>query len=68
MKKADLYEASNSMQKQDTSEVLSEFCSRLYYGSNEKVLDVGCGPGDVTAGMILPMLPSDATLVCICNY
>lgn len=65
MKEADLYAASNSMQKRDTSQVLYEFSSRLRYGENEKVLDIGCGPGDVTTEMILPLLPKDATLVGI---
>ena len=63
MKEADLYAASNSMQKEDTSQVLSEFTNCLHYGSKEKALDIGCGPGDVTAGLILPLLPEDATLV-----
>lgn len=65
MKEADLYAASNSMQKRDTSQVLSEFSGRLRYAENENVLDIGCGPGDVTAEMILPLLPKDATLVGI---
>ncbi|KAJ1519495.1 hypothetical protein ONE63_004780 [Megalurothrips usitatus] len=63
MDNASLYACANCLQKRDASRALEEFLPRMTWGSDEMVLDVGCGPGDVTAEVLLPKLPSDVSHV-----
>ncbi|GLH06452.1 Juvenile hormone methyltransferase [Gryllus bimaculatus] len=55
-----LYARSNAAQRESVSRVLREWAGRLRWSREEQeaVLDVGCGPGDVTAQLLLPRLPS----------
>ncbi|KAG8323375.1 hypothetical protein J6590_006386 [Homalodisca vitripennis] len=63
MDNAELYAVYNSMQKKDTQKALAEFMPRFSWSEDEMILDVGCGPGDVTAEVLYPYLPSSARLV-----
>ncbi|XP_054260266.1 juvenile hormone acid O-methyltransferase-like [Macrosteles quadrilineatus] len=63
MDNAELYSLYNSMQRQDTETVLAEFTTRLSWTEGELVLDIGCGPGDVTVEVLMPRLPVSAKLV-----
>lgn len=59
-----LYSAYNTMQRRDSLDIITEFFPQMsWMNETECVLDVGCGPGDVTAGILLPRLPSSATVV-----
>uniref|UniRef100_A0A8D8SUL3 Juvenile hormone acid O-methyltransferase n=1 Tax=Cacopsylla melanoneura TaxID=428564 RepID=A0A8D8SUL3_9HEMI len=58
MHKATLYETNNSMQQLDTAKLLSQYIDQFSWGPNELVLDVGCGPGNVTVKLLLVNLPS----------
>lgn len=70
MENAELYSVYNSMQKKDTISILKEYGPKLSWSVEEEhVLDVGCGPGDVTAEIVLPQLPPYASVVSILlNY
>ncbi|XP_054286595.1 juvenile hormone acid O-methyltransferase-like [Macrosteles quadrilineatus] len=63
MENAELYLSYNAVQKRDAEMILGEFSSRLSWSENEDVLDIGCGPGDVSTEVLLPHLPKNATLV-----
>lgn len=57
MENAELYSSANGMQKRDAEEVISEFCDKLKWSEDARVLDIGCGSGEVTAEILLPRLP-----------
>lgn len=59
MNKAVLYQNSNGLQRYDAQQVLNEFQSvwKWRLDGRDTMLDVGCGSGDVTMDMILPILP-----------
>ncbi|KAK7870782.1 hypothetical protein R5R35_005447 [Gryllus longicercus] len=65
MYQASLYARSNSVQHVNVSRVLREWAGRLRWSREEQeaVLDVGCGPGDVTAQLLLPRLPSSVRVL-----
>ena len=53
MHRAELYKKNNQFQLFETLLVLDEFMPKLDWSSkDDKVLDVGCGTGDVTAGVL----------------
>lgn len=64
MNNANLYQKTNSVQKRDAVEIMSEF-SNLFRSSklDAKLLDIGCGSGDVLVDIILPKLDGDYTEV-----
>ncbi|XP_046998115.1 juvenile hormone acid O-methyltransferase-like [Schistocerca americana] len=64
MEDAELYATSSSLQQEFVSQVLDELWPSLSWLSEEgTVLDVGCGPGDVTFHELLSRLPPDFTVV-----
>ncbi|XP_034246514.1 juvenile hormone acid O-methyltransferase [Thrips palmi] len=63
MDNAGVYAGANPLQKRDATETVKEFFHKMRWGSRETVLDVGCGPGDVTAKVLFPKLPVDASCV-----
>ncbi|GLH06460.1 Uncharacterized protein GBIM_11971 [Gryllus bimaculatus] len=65
MYQAALYARSNDVQHMNVSRVLREWAGRLRWSREEQeaVLDVGCGPGDVTAQLLLPRLPSSVRVL-----
>ena len=53
MHRAELYKESNSFQLKETLLVFEDYLPKLKWSQEtEKVLDVGCGTGDVTAGVL----------------
>jgi juvenile hormone-III synthase len=61
MNNAKLYKKSNTQQKRDAQDIMSEFAHVFEAVSGEvdqSLLDVGCGAGDVLAEIILPKLSS----------
>lgn len=64
-----LYSKSNSFQRRATTKVLDEFSQFLNWrlDSLDTALDVGCGSGDVTVELILPILPSQFRRLVACD-
>ncbi|XP_045102473.1 juvenile hormone acid O-methyltransferase-like [Portunus trituberculatus] len=58
MEDAQLYVSANAMQKRDALLVLSEYLPQMAWSEEgENVLDIGCGSGDVTRNLLMPLLP-----------
>jgi juvenile hormone acid methyltransferase len=45
------------------TKVLSEYIQSMSWKRGDRVLDVGCGPGNVTTQVLLPRLPEDFGLL-----
>ncbi|XP_072766149.1 juvenile hormone acid methyltransferase isoform X2 [Anoplolepis gracilipes] len=58
------YIAGSSMQYRDTKHLIEEFKNELMQ-MHGKCLDIGCGPGQVTKEILLPLLPDDAEVIDI---
>lgn len=65
MNAAPLYSRSNLMQRQDALHVLKRYSKLVRWNLDEetKVLDVGCGDGNVTLDILLPFLPENVRKV-----
>lgn len=64
MYKAKLYKTANELQRTDNKLVLDEFKHTIKWrGFGDSLLDIGCGSGDVTVDMILPLMPSNYSLL-----
>ncbi|XP_071522293.1 juvenile hormone acid O-methyltransferase [Panulirus ornatus] len=58
MEDAQLYASANAMQKRDALLVLTEFLPQMaWQEEGEMILDIGCGSGDVTRNLLMPLLP-----------
>ncbi|XP_066907241.1 juvenile hormone acid O-methyltransferase isoform X2 [Halyomorpha halys] len=53
----------NNVTGKDTLEILEAHRKSFRWSKEERVLDIGCGPGDATANVILPSLPEGSVLV-----
>jgi len=52
----EIYVRENGMQRRDASDILSTFLEKMIWKQDEVVLDIGCGPGDVTSDILYPFL------------
>ncbi|EEB15131.1 phosphoethanolamine N-methyltransferase, putative [Pediculus humanus corporis] len=59
MENPKMYSSANGMQKKDAKEILTEFKNKLKLNDCRRILDVGCGSGEVSAQIILPLLSKD---------
>lgn len=61
MNKAALYKRSNGLQRRDAKQTVDEFSHLLDWrpDGNDSLLDIGCGSGDVTIDILLPVMPMD---------
>lgn len=59
MNRPELYRQVNRIQRRDAQEALEEFADSIKWRSDgcDSVLDAGCGSGDVTVDILLPILP-----------
>lgn len=66
---ANLYAKSNAYQRKAVKDVLDEFSPLLNWRKDgrESVLDVGCGSGDVTVELIVPILPAQFDCLIACD-
>lgn len=64
MDNASLYATSNQLQRRDASVALAASVPAMRWGGGggggERVLDIGCGSGDVTATLLAAALPDQA--------
>lgn len=60
---SEAYAQYNLMQIRDSTTIMKEYANVLNWTDYENVLDVGCGPGDVTVNLILPLMSSKSQLV-----
>lgn len=53
------YTQANRIQRRDADQLLEEYSKIIRWRNNgtETVLDIGCGPGDITIDFILPRIP-----------
>ncbi|XP_063591918.1 juvenile hormone acid O-methyltransferase-like [Penaeus indicus] len=58
MEDAQLYVSANALQRRDALVVLTEFLPQMaWQEEGENILDIGCGSGDVTRNLLMPLLP-----------
>lgn len=51
------YAASSVIQKNVAKNVLTEFGLKLKWKGQDTLLDIGCGPGNVTVDLVIPIMP-----------
>lgn len=70
MHNAELYVQSNHLQYKEAKNFLHLCSSKGYmsFKDRERVLDIGCGPGDVTNRLLLPLLAPDSKVVKKITY
>ncbi|XP_069675728.1 juvenile hormone acid O-methyltransferase-like [Periplaneta americana] len=59
MNNAILYSNHNSLQTAMARKVLSEYMDKLSWQPGDRILDVGCGNGNITVEELLPRVPGD---------
>jgi len=52
----EIYVRENGMQRRDANDITSKFIEKMIWKPDEVVLDIGCGPGDVTSDILYPFL------------
>ncbi|XP_025191913.1 juvenile hormone acid O-methyltransferase-like [Melanaphis sacchari] len=50
------YVKDNGLQRKDAKDISNTYIKKMVWKSNEIVLDIGCGPGDVTSDILYPLL------------
>ncbi|XP_069675146.1 juvenile hormone acid O-methyltransferase-like [Periplaneta americana] len=55
----DKYQKSQTLSMRDSEQIMSEYMGSMTWKPGERVLDIGCGPGSITAEILLPRLPED---------
>ncbi|XP_025206669.1 juvenile hormone acid O-methyltransferase-like [Melanaphis sacchari] len=50
------YIKNDGMQRKRAADIASTYIKQMVWTSNEIVLDIGCGPGDVTSNILYPLL------------
>ncbi|VVC93883.1 unnamed protein product, partial [Leptidea sinapis] len=67
MNNAELYQRSNTLQKRDALDCLEEYKKKLNWKNYETVIDIGCGDGSVTTGILRKFLPNDFKQLIGCD-
>jgi len=57
MENAALYATSNQLQRRDAAVVLAAHLPAMTWSDEERLLDIGCGSGDVTSSLLVPTIP-----------
>ncbi|XP_055692089.1 juvenile hormone acid O-methyltransferase-like isoform X1 [Lutzomyia longipalpis] len=61
-----LYATSLELRCKSIQALLTQHADKLQWRGGERIMDIGCGLGDIVRRVILPMLPPDYTkLVCV---
>lgn len=71
----ELYVEDNGLQRRDATDILNKFIGKMIWEPNEIILDLGCGPGDVTFEILYSFLKNKIIqlvsfnqLSCLLNY
>jgi len=73
----ELYVEDNGLQRRDATDLLNKFIGKMTWKPNEIILDVGCGPGDVTFEILFNLLKNKITqlvrlklfvTICLINF
>lgn len=61
MNRPELYAQVNKIQRRDAQVMIEEFADKIKWrlDGNDSILDAGCGSGDVTVDILLPILPKN---------
>lgn len=59
MNRPELYNRANQVQRHDAKLLIQEFGSRFHWqlDRGDRIMDIGCGSGDVTIDFLEPLLP-----------
>ena len=60
---SETYFSNHTLQFRDVDKLLKKYSRFIKWNSVQKVVDIGCGPGDVTHDLLLPLIPINAELV-----
>jgi len=63
MNKPKLFASCNDLSIRDSGKAISEYINSMSWKPGDLVLDMGCGPGNVTTEVLLPRLPADFGLL-----
>lgn len=66
MNSPELYIRNNYLQRRDNKDTLNRFIDKMIWKPNEIVLDVGCGPGDVTSDILFNFLKDKINQLVSC--
>jgi len=62
------YIKENGLQRKDAKDISNTYIKKMVWKSNEIVLDVGCGPGDVTSDILYPLLKNKINQLVSLSY
>ncbi|XP_043244110.1 juvenile hormone acid O-methyltransferase-like [Amphibalanus amphitrite] len=57
MESPELYVGANGLQRREVGRLLPALVARLEWRDHHRLLDIGCGTGDVLTELLLPLLP-----------
>ncbi|CAH2076689.1 unnamed protein product, partial [Iphiclides podalirius] len=65
---AELYQKSNTLQKRDALECLEEYARKIRWRRlSDRVIDIGCGDGSVTASILRRYIPNSCSRLMGCD-
>jgi juvenile hormone acid methyltransferase len=50
------YISNNYYQQKEANDVIRKFVEKMTWKTDEVVLDLGCGPGDVSSNILYPLI------------
>jgi len=62
------YVKNDGMQRKNSEDNFNIYIGKMVWKSNEIVLDIGCGPGDVTSDILYPLLKNNIKQLVSLRY
>lgn len=56
------------MQDRDVNLVLQKYKQKMKWCNRHRILDIGCGPGDLSVNYLLPLIPKNGQMVKVKYY